>query len=120
MKCLQCGECCKNKEYVKLSKEEYEFLQGLEPFNLPKEKDGKYLMPKPCLFYKHGCTIYNDRPTECRMFHCGRVKEDDKPIEFIAEQRKLMDSNPEYKEFITKMQDEAAEYGNNHGWHWRK
>jgi len=73
-------------------------------------------MPTPCLFYKNGCIIYQDRPTECRMFHCGKINQEDKMTEFISELRKLMDENPEYKEYITKMQDAAADYGNNHGW----
>jgi len=115
MNCFKCGECCKTFGDIKLSPEEYKDLYEIKPFNAEFD-NGKYIIPKPCVFYENECSIYDHRPTMCRMHHCGRINEGDKRVEWMGEMRILMDTNPEYKEFITKMENDAVEYGNKHGW----
>lgn len=122
IECLRCGECCRSMGDIRLSVNEYRMLTKIISFDAEYKK-GKYLMKMPCVFLKDNiCSIHRTiRPTMCRMYHCGRIKEGDKRVEWLRyEMRILIDSNPEYKKFITEMQDKAAKYGDTHGWRFHK
>ena len=41
-------------------------------------------------------------------------------METLSEIRELMANDPVYSSYKHKMEDEAVEWGNRHGWHWRK
>ena len=54
----------------------------LDPEELPalreimeiEEPDGKGFFLQPCKKYCDGCTIYEERPTNCDKFNCGLLK----------------------------------------------
>lgn len=119
--CFQCGKCCRTLESVKITREEFEILKQFgEPNVIPIEHDMFNLL-LPCQYQKDGkCTIWNVRPCMCRMWHCGKLEMDDPILMWMSEIQDLMSKNPEYREFKTKMEDEAVEWGNKHGWNWRR
>ena len=121
IECLQCGECCRTLKSVRITREEFETLKQFgEPNVVPIEND-RFDLLLPCQYQKDNkCTVWDVRPCMCRMWHCGKLKEDDPILEWQSEIQKLMSNNPEYAEFKTKMEDEAVDWGNNHGWKWRR
>ncbi|MDR2286389.1 MAG: YkgJ family cysteine cluster protein [Prevotellaceae bacterium] len=79
--CTLCGNCC-NLQPV-LAEEEIETLAKLENITSEEymekycaEKFGDiYLYAKPCHYLaKTGCSIYGNRPEECRAFPCTDKK----------------------------------------------
>jgi len=74
----------------------------------------------PFLDDNNQCTIYEIRPCQCRLFHCGRLSPTDKKLDSIGEIRSLILANPEYREFKERMDAEGVAWGNHHGWNWRK
>ena len=66
------------------------------------------------------CSIYDIRPCQCRIYHCGRIKPTDRKLNTISEIQELMERDPIYREFKTKMDEEAIIWGNVHGWNWKK
>ena len=84
-------------------------------------KDGKLSMALPCVFLDgNKCSVHDIRPCMCRMWHCGRINPEDKKLKWISDIQGLMAVNPEYEEFKTDMEDKAVEWGNAHGWNWRR
>ena len=122
IQCLRCGRCCHTLTEVKLSRQEYDYLRSLKPIIATATDNEKYLMPLPCPFQAESgeCSIHDTRPTWCRMYHCGKIKEGDKVLKYMADVNLLMSENPEYKKFRIEMEDAAAAYGNDHGWNWRR
>lgn len=61
--CLECGNCCRN---LRPPVDEEILLQFVEPENL---EENKYAMAFACKNLDcNACTIYLDRPEECRSF----------------------------------------------------
>ena len=119
--CLKCGECCRTLQEVLITKQEYKLLRKHGKVKVKPAKGGKLKMKLPCPFQVDNlCTVHDIRPCQCRLWHCGRIKPEDKRIETIGGLQALMKANPEYKEFKTNMEDEAVAWGNAHGWEWRK
>lgn len=86
-------------------------------------KNRYLLLPEagcPFLNQKNECAVYDIRPCQCRLYHCGRLKPTDKRLETINQIRELMAKNPEYDAYKRKEEAEAMEWGNAHGWEWRK
>lgn len=119
IECLQCGECCKVLKEVTISKEEYQILKQYGSPTVKPYMD-KYKMILPCVFQEEGkCTVWDVRPCMCRMWHCGKQTEDDQIKSWLSEIQELMEDS-EYRAMKTKMEDDAVEWGNAHGWNWRR
>jgi len=121
IECFQCGECCRTLKSVRITREEFEILKQYdEPNVIPVEND-RFDLILPCQYQKDDrCTVWNDRPCMCRMWHCGRIEDNDSILEWQSEVRKLMDKNSEYKKYKIKAEEEAVIWCNKHGWNWRK
>ena len=122
MKCFRCGDCCKSPYYgMTLTHEELDLLPIKLHTKNTHNKNRLVAVGEVCPFYKEGkCSVYEVRPCQCRLYHCGRLKEGDKKLETMSEIWVLMQENPEYSKFRKKMDAEATEWGNRHGWNWRK
>ena len=121
IKCFKCGECCRELVEVIITKQEYKLLKKYGKVEVTTNGKGKLKMKLPCVFQDgNKCTIYDMRPCMCRMWHCGRVKPEDKKLKWISDIQDLMVTNPGYKEFKINMEDKAVEWGNAHGWNWRR
>ena len=81
------------------------------------------LWDKPCPAFNGSiCLIYNVRPYPCRQFLCGKHnKDDNRP--FVSDTKfnmeyfdKQLEEFPEFAEVKEKIENEAAEWGNKHGW----
>jgi Fe-S-cluster containining protein len=126
--CWRCGECCRTQpEGITISEQEKIELEsfGKEIFMelILDDMNGKrYLWHfNVCPFLVNDrCSIYESRPTMCRMYHCGRISQGDSKIPTIAGIIEIMKENPEYEAYRRQIEDEAVLYGNAHGWHWRK
>jgi len=78
--CTKCGDCCRGEPgYVWVSKDEInsislylnmttiefanKFLRNVDDiYSLIEKSNGD------CIFYDNGCTIYNQRPLQCKTF----------------------------------------------------
>lgn len=122
IECLRCGDCCRLYYYgMIITKEELDLLPikvRYTPNNNNKLRITEYMCP--FLTPDITCSIYDIRPCQCRLYHCGRLSTKDKKLDSLLEIRKLMDNNSEYREYKTEMDEEAIRWGNAHGWHWRK
>lgn len=91
--CLKCNLCCNGSLFarVPVTEEERERLpDDLEFFH----RDGNLRMRLPCprLGGDGECTVYRDRPTVCRTYHCklskrveGREISEDSALAIVAE-----------------------------------
>jgi Fe-S-cluster containining protein len=126
IECFKCGECCRRLfSTLIVTREELDLIEEKTGIRLPVKKEVRTnrfsLAGEACPFLKNNqCSIHAFRPCMCRMWHCGRLKAEDKPLEYISEIKRLMVENPEYRLFKEKMENEAVEWGNKHGWNWRK
>jgi Fe-S-cluster containining protein len=130
-KCYRCGWCCKDIEKYS-SPEEFDLVekelnkQGIKIHGI-KMPSGMILWDKPCpalKMTKQGatCLIYNQRPYPCRQFLCGKQsKKDNQPFidntHFnIDHFNHLLGKYPEFCSIKENLENEAAEWGNQHGW----
>ena len=126
MECFQCGECCRTLfNHMLITREETALISKQTDVKLRVEevRKNRFLVKHngPCPFLKNNqCSIYPIRPCQCRLYHCGRLKPTDRRLEGIVDIRFLMLQNPEYKRFKEAMDKEAVDWGNRHGWNWRK
>jgi Fe-S-cluster containining protein len=74
----------------------------------------------PFLTSSNECSIYDIRPCQCRLYHCGKLKNTDDRRDSLADIRILILENSEYRQYKEKMDAEAAAWGNRHGWNWRR
>lgn len=132
--CFRCGRCCHNQ--VLITKDERRVIEDLLDKAIkvkPTERmcEGKYEIwyywlvedGCPCLIKDNGgykCKIYENRPTMCRLFHCGRMKESDSHIDDPKAIGDVINNNQIYKEYKEIREEDAVKWGNAHGWHWRK
>lgn len=118
--CFQCGECCRTLKEVLITPEEYDILLKHNNPDVIKKGD-RFLMSLPCVFLRDNkCSVWNERPCMCRMWHCGKLKPSDKILEWRSEILELMERIPEYKEMKIKMEEDAVKWGNDHGWNWSR
>lgn len=71
--CTRCGDCCRTTPYVVVSDDERAVLEqagrDVRASWLPDEAPGFWrLLAAPCPFYKDGCTVYAQRPLNCRRY----------------------------------------------------
>jgi Fe-S-cluster containining protein len=105
-----------------LTKQELELIEQTG-IALPVTKiaENRYLTVGNCPFFDgSSCQIYELRPCQCRLYHCGRLKPEEPILETLGQVRRMMIENPDYGRERTKMEIEAITWGNNHGWNWRK
>ena len=71
--CLACGLCCDGTliGHVQLKKQETPVLNQL--MDLEGDPDNGFFL-HPCQKYCNGCTIYQNRPFQCKSFECGLLK----------------------------------------------
>lgn len=69
--CLSCGLCCDGSlvGFVDVNNEELPALKELMEID-EEQSHGFFLLPCDNLGC-NGCTIYSDRPKQCRSFNCG-------------------------------------------------
>jgi Fe-S-cluster containining protein len=119
--CQLCSECCK-EQYSNLVLTQQEL--NLLPIALNVISVGKNRFKakgEVCPFLRDDlCSVYEIRPCQCRLFHCGKMDLTDKKIDTINGIREKMLANPEYMEYKTNMDASAIEWGNAHGWDWKK
>ena len=122
--CFRCGCCCRDNKIL-ITLNELELIERkIGKTNLDVKPTINNIWEwtvKPCPFYTNGlCSIHNIRPAMCRMYHCGKASPDAPHLEWISEIKKLITENKEYAEYRLKIESEAAEWGNSHGWNWRR
>ena len=131
--CFRCGECCKN-EVVILTTQEALLLESklgsiLQGTTIVKNGEIFFLwdlkLTKGCPFIKNNekgffCSVYDVRPSMCRMYHCGRININEPRIVSMMEIRRRIDTNDKYREYKAETEADGASWGNAHGWHWRK
>ena len=68
--CLSCGLCCDGTllGFVQLEQKEVPALREIMEI---EEENNENIFLHPCDKYCNGCTIYADRPENCRKFKCG-------------------------------------------------
>ncbi len=59
-KCKRCGQCCLSIGKITLTLDE-------------QKRFGVESLKSPCIYYKDGCTIYQDRPRVCREFPLNKT-----------------------------------------------
>lgn len=133
--CFRCGECCNGTYFnnIVISEDEKNYLEELlgRPLEIDRTfdrniDDGKtakrYVWrTKPCPFVvNHKCSIYDKRPCQCRLYHCGRLNRDEKISKTTNKIIEAMTKNPEYGEYKRYIEMEGIEWGNAHGWYWKK
>jgi len=73
--CLSCLLCCDGTliGFVQLEREEILPLKAL--LDIEEDSDGSGIFLHPCKnLCTDGCTIYDDRPSQCRTFNCRLLK----------------------------------------------
>lgn len=73
--CLSCLLCCDGTliGFVQLEQDEIPPLKGL--LDIEKDSNGRGIFLHPCKnLCADGCTIYEQRPQQCRAFNCGLLK----------------------------------------------
>jgi len=130
-RCYNCGWCCKDIEKYS-SQEEYDLAkktlekQGIKLHGI-KMSTGMVLWDKPCPALKitnnkATCLIYKQRPYPCRQFLCGKQFENDNRP-FLSNTKfnmeyftNLLVNSKEFSIIKEEIENEAAEWGNKHGW----
>jgi len=122
--CFRCGECCRDMSGgITVTEEEKVALEVIEPFLVfePVSKGRYKFLFSVCPFLENNkCSIYERRPTMCRMYHCGRLKPTDKKITSTEDLQTLMFINKDYDKYKHEIEDAAVEYGNKRGWRWHR
>lgn len=122
MQCFRCGACCKSLE-LWVTGQELSKMQVHKPVTPIHKTAGKnrYKISYPvCPLYDgFGCIMYENRPTFCRMYHCGRRQEADERLS-NAEVMRLAIADPAYKQFKDRLETDAVEWGNRYGWKFRR
>ncbi len=123
--CFRCGECCPGPEKsITMTLQEMDLIRQKTGVSLGGIKTGPNRFKVPmniCPFLgENSCSIYDIRPCQCRMFHCGRAKKEDPFLSTLNQIGELMDIDPNYAYWKKRMEDAAASWGNAHGWSWRR
>ena len=122
--CFQCGECCRSFfKGMLVTKEELKILQDHTDLILEtvEVRKNRYRLLVECPFIEHNqCSIYDLRPCQCRLYHCGRLTPGENRVESIDGIRTLMKRYPNYNEYKQARDDEGVAWGNAHGWNWTR
>ena len=76
--CLQCGLCCNGVLFADVKLQPADDPDRLKAGGVPVRKQGpSYRFAQPCAALQPDgkCCVYRDRPTMCRQFECGVLKE---------------------------------------------
>jgi hypothetical protein len=79
--CLSCGLCCDGSLYDVVTLEPTDDARQLKLLGLPvtvsRGKTPVARFPQPCvaLCENRTCRVYADRPSQCRVFECGVLKD---------------------------------------------
>jgi hypothetical protein len=79
--CLACGLCCDGTLFDLVKLEPNDDVRKLKMLGLPvtlsRGKAAVARFPQPCaaLCADRTCRVYPDRPTQCRVFECGVLKD---------------------------------------------
>jgi uncharacterized protein len=79
--CLACGLCCDGTLFDLVKLEPNDDVPKLRRLGLPitvsRGKEAIARFPQPCaaLCADRSCRVYADRPTQCRVFECGVLKD---------------------------------------------
>ena len=79
--CLACGMCCDGTLFDGVQLQAGDDAKKLKALGLPvsisRAKTPIARFPQPCsaLCANRTCRVYADRPTQCRVFECGVLKE---------------------------------------------
>lgn len=120
--CFRCTECCKNSQ-ITVSKEEIEVIKQVTGITLKTKQisQHRFQTTPPCPFLKgDSCSIYEIRPCQCRLYHCGKQSKNDQTKPLMSEIKFLMQTNPAYNQYRIRLDEEGVAWGNKHGWNWRK
>ncbi len=124
--CFRCGECCATLfQGMAVTYQEHELIHRRTGVFLIHQirRDNKLILREPqCPFLdeKKSCRIYDFRPCQCRLYHCGRLAPGEKKADTLGEVRMAMDRDPKYRAWKEKTEAQAIVWGNRHGWAWRK
>ena len=74
--CLACPidqGCCRNLDWMRLSPEEYERVYARVDDRMETRREGPFLLVRAkdtgaCPHWDGHCTVYDERPTECRLY----------------------------------------------------
>ena len=120
--CFKCGECCTQLK-ITVTQDELDILRSITNIPIPVSKtNGKYMINGNCplLTPSKTCSVYDSRPCQCRLYHCGRLNPKGEKLGWISDIQRLMSVNLEYRVWRTQMEDEAVKWGNERGWSWRR
>ena len=74
--CAACGLCCNGVLFYTVHLKPGDSAKALSALGLKlKKKQGQQYLQQPCSAHREcSCSIYDDRPTRCRLFEC-RLRE---------------------------------------------
>ncbi|MDZ4404241.1 YkgJ family cysteine cluster protein [Prosthecobacter sp.] len=74
--CAACGMCCDGTMFQIVRMQPGDSAAELGRLGLKiRCRDGEFFMEQPCSALKEmKCTIYEKRPTRCRLFHCQQLR----------------------------------------------
>jgi Fe-S-cluster containining protein len=74
--CTNCGLCCNGVLFDLVRLQPQDSVQELTRLGMKlRRKKTQPWFPQPCQFLKNcTCTIYEHRPTRCRLFECHQLK----------------------------------------------
>lgn len=123
--CFQCGECCKGRVFngLVLTKIEFEIISksvllDVQPFDESRVQIVTKESCPHCVNDK--CTIHSIRPTMCRMHHCGKLTPFDSIDSTNTTVINLIKTNRDYRRYKIKIEQDAIQWGNKHGWNFFK
>jgi Fe-S-cluster containining protein len=77
-RCKRCGNCCRNRVYLRFRKEELksvadflhvEYKRLKDQLKATPMGDGTFIIPQPCIFLRNNlCSVYPARPGMCRGY----------------------------------------------------
>lgn len=120
--CFRCGQCCREQRFM-FTQEEAKLIENTTAIKLSGEeiRPNRFKMETSCPFLVNNlCSIYEIRPCQCRIYHCGRLQPNGEKIEWISQIQALISNNPEYRRYKERIEKEGIERGNKHGWNWRR
>lgn len=124
--CFRCGECCRAMfRGMVVTYQEHDLIRSRTGVFLPHRirQDRKLVLEGekcPFLDQEKGCGIYEVRPCQCRIYHCGKLTPEGKRLEKTAEVRARMELDPAYYRYKERSERKGIAWGNAHGWNWRR
>lgn len=120
-KCQRDGACCKSVPEIRMTSEERtlflrSLLDGVKT-QWRETDDGMWaLKAKPCPAYLFNeCTVYENRPYECRRYGCLRPDVKTEPWTETGHMERFQTSRVA-RRMLTLMQNRAMRWAEKHGW----